>query len=182
MIISALDTSVEGQGKLDVIFNVKKVTFEDNPGASGWKKVCPKETAERKKTTTKAEQKQVATKKRKTKPKKKVQKSSMLYAVLSCEHSNRHTNIASCFLGSAKTEIKLTNKGRKRIIRAWELNGLGREYSDGLHFELSRKFSFRAQNSSDMLSLRLVIRDKSPDGKIMFEDVVGEYGTIRVRQ
>ena len=84
-------------------------------------------------------------------------------------------------LKSIISEIKLTNKGRKRIIRAWELNSLGREYSDGLHFELSRKFSFRAQNSSKNLTLRLVIRDKSPDGKIMFEDVVGEYGTIAVR-
>ena len=100
-------------------------------------------------------------------------------AVLSCEHGNRHINIAACFAGSVDTEIKLTNFGRTNIYKMWQLNELGVEYQDGLHFELSDSFSLQAQNSSDVLNLRLIIKDDS--GKVLFEDVVSQFGVIGVQ-
>ena len=61
----------------------------------------------------------------------------------------------------------------------WQLNELGTEHQDGLHFELSESFSFRAQNSSDLLTLRLLIKNDS--GSILFEDVVGQWGVIGIQ-
>ena len=60
----------------------------------------------------------------------------------------------------------------------WQLNELGVEYQDGLHFELSDSFSFQAQNSSSYLDLRLILKNDS--GEIIFEDVVSQLGIISV--
>ena len=100
-------------------------------------------------------------------------------AVLSCELSNRHTNIVACFAGDVDTEIKLTNFGQANIYKVWELNSLGSEYQDGLHFQLSDNFRLQVQNASDIFVLRLIIRDDSE--QIVFEDVVSQYGVIGVQ-
>ena len=150
------------------------------------KRAAAAEAERRRRATAEAERKRIAAQKRKAriaaqkrKARIKAKKSSILYAVLSCEHSNRHTNIAACFVGAVKSEIKLTNKGRTRIYKSWELHSLGKEYNDGLRFELSKKFSFVARNSSKNLTLRLVIRDNRR--KIVFQDVAGQYHFIKVK-
>ena len=43
---------------------------------------------------------------------------------------------------------------------------------------MSDSFSFHAQNASDQLNLRLVIKDDA--GEVVFEDVVGQFGVINV--
>ena len=83
-----------------------------------------------------------------------------------------------CFDDSVDTEIKLTNYGRTKIYKHWQVPSFGAEHHDGLRFELSDSFSFHAQNASDWLNLRLIIKNDS--GKVVFEDVVGQFGVINV--
>lgn len=101
-------------------------------------------------------------------------------AVLSCEFNGRHTNIAACFLSPGGTAgyIELDNFGKKQVIQAWEVPNMGRQTSNGLEFELSSSFNFKAQNLSDTLALKLRVTDAS--GNQLFEDAKGRNGVIFV--
>ena len=97
-------------------------------------------------------------------------------AVLSCEMFGSHVSIAPCFDG---TDLKLTNNGQTRIYKIYNISQLGREYGDGLHINLSTSFSLTAQNSHDTFNLGIKIYDAN--NKEVYQDMVGKYGVIRVR-
>ena len=97
-------------------------------------------------------------------------------AVLSCGFPGDHINILACFDG---TDLKLTNHGQTRIYKNYNFRQLGREYRDGLHINLSTSFSLTAQNSSDHLTLGIKIYDAN--NKEVYQDMVGQYGVIKVR-
>lgn len=104
-------------------------------------------------------------------------------ATLSCEFQRSHTNIAACFLGgkySTNTQLELNNGNANQIYQGYELNRAGRESRNGLLIDLTRSFKIQAQNASDYLSLRLKIVERN-GGKVVFEDIVSQYGVISIR-
>jgi|GEM_PF-4884801 len=104
-------------------------------------------------------------------------------ANLRCEFQGNHTNIAACFLGgeyAADTELELSNGNSKQIYQGYELNRVGQESRNGLQINLKRSFKIQAQNASDRLSLRLKIVERK-GGKVVFEDIVSQYGVISIR-
>ena len=96
-------------------------------------------------------------------------------AILSCGFNGGHINIAACFLD---TVLKLTNNGQTAIYKAYNIGQAGNEYSDGLHINLSESFRLTAQNSQDNLVLGIVI--KNSNGQLVYQDVVGRFGVIKV--
>lgn len=96
-------------------------------------------------------------------------------AVLSCQLRGEHINIYACF---ENTELKVTNNGRTKVYKVYDLAQAGTEHRDGLHIELSENFDLRAQNSQEYLVLGLVVRNAS--GDIVYEDQAGRYGTVWV--
>lgn len=96
-------------------------------------------------------------------------------AILSCGFNGSHINIAACFLD---TDLKLTNNGQTAIYKAYNIGQVGNEYSDGLHINLSESFRLTAQNSQDNLVLGIVI--KNSNGQVVYQDVVGRFGVIKV--
>ena len=100
------------------------------------------------------------------------------YAVLSCEANGSHANIAACFSGGqygADTDFTLNGK----IYKAYNINQVGRENSEGLAFDLTNDFSVVAQNANDFLILKLVITNRLTN-KIVYQKEVGQYGVIRI--
>jgi hypothetical protein len=92
-------------------------------------------------------------------------------AILSCGFNGSHINIAACFLD---TDLKLTNNGQTAIYKAYNIGQVGNEYSDGL----TESFRLSAQNSQDNLVLGIVI--KNSNGQVVYQDVVGRFGVIKV--
>jgi len=88
-----------------------------------------------------------------------------------------HISIFACF---ENTDLKITKEGRSRLYKVWELQQAGRPDRDGLHIDLPENFTLFAQNSNDILTLSIVIRNVN--GKIVHQDQVGQYGVIRVRR
>ncbi|NBX08041.1 MAG: hypothetical protein EBR12_08295 [Proteobacteria bacterium] len=88
-------------------------------------------------------------------------------AILSCGFNGSHINITACFLD---TDLKLTNNGQTAIYKAYNIGQVGNEYSDG--------FRLTAQNSQDNLVLGIVI--KNSNGQVVYQDVVGRFGVIKV--
>ena len=100
------------------------------------------------------------------------------YAVLSCEANGSHANIAACFSGGqygADTDFTLNGK----IYKAYNINQVGRENSEGLAFDLTNDFSVVAQNANDFLILKLVITNRLTN-KIVYQKEVGQYGVINI--
>ena len=100
------------------------------------------------------------------------------YAVLSCEANGSHANIVACFSGGqygADTDFTLNGK----IYKAYNINQVGRENSEGLAFDLTNDFSVVAQNANDFLILKLVITNRLTN-KIVYQKEVGQYGVIRI--
>ena len=100
------------------------------------------------------------------------------YAVLSCEANGSHANILACFSGGqygADTDFTLNGK----IYKAYNINQVGRENSEGLAFDLTNDFSVVAQNANDFLILKLVITNRLTN-KIVYQKEVGQYGVIRI--
>tara|TARA_A100001011_G_C13759708_1_gene614736 strand:+ start:31 stop:414 length:384 start_codon:yes stop_codon:yes gene_type:complete len=101
-------------------------------------------------------------------------------AVLSCEFSGSHTNIYVCFMGDyTETELELKNFGNLNIYKAYDLQSLGYETSEGFEFTLSDSFYLVAQNASDTMVLRLKIYDTNYN--VVYEDVAGHYDVISVQ-
>lgn len=96
-------------------------------------------------------------------------------AILSCGHNGSHINIAACF---TDTDLKLTNNGQTGVYKVYNIGQLGTEYRDGLHISLSKNFRLTAQNSQDTLVLGLIIKDAI--GNVVYQDVVGRFGVIKV--
>jgi hypothetical protein len=103
-------------------------------------------------------------------------------AILSCGMgTNDHINILACFAGGsngADTELELKNGNQYGMFKAYNISGLGREYRDGFHINLQHHFSIKAQNSHDILTLSLKIKDSK--GNVVFQKSVAQYGVISV--
>jgi DNA-binding transcriptional MerR regulator len=103
-------------------------------------------------------------------------------ATLSCEFQGNHINIAACFVGgeySKGTQLRVDNGRDSQIYQAYELLRAGKELPNGLQIDLRESFYIQAQNASDDLSLRLQI-SKREGGGVVFENIVSQYGVVRV--
>ena len=103
-------------------------------------------------------------------------------AIFSCGMgTNDHINILACFAGDrngADTELEIKNGNQYGMYKAYNISGLGREYRDGFHIKLDHNFSIKAQNSHDILTLSLKIKDSQ--GNVVFQKSVAQYGVISV--
>jgi hypothetical protein len=103
-------------------------------------------------------------------------------AIFSCGMgTNDHINILACFAGGrngADTELELNNGNQYGMYKAYNISGLGREFRDGFHIKLHHNFSIKAQNSHDILTLSLKIKDSQ--GNVVFQKSVAQYGVISV--
>jgi len=101
-------------------------------------------------------------------------------AILSCEFSGNHTNLAACFSGGqygADTELELTNGSQYGMYKAYQLYQLGQETTQGLVLSLKKNFNIKAQNSSSNLLLSLVIKERS-SGRIIYQKSASKYGLV----
>jgi hypothetical protein len=96
-------------------------------------------------------------------------------AVLSCGIGGNYINILVCFQNS---DIRVTTGNITSRYGVHDVLSLGKEYRDGIHFLLPEHFKIEAQNSDSDLTLSLII--KNADGKVLFQDQVGQYRTIAV--
>jgi len=102
------------------------------------------------------------------------------YLVLSCGFNGNHINILACFAGRYNdTEIELTNGRDYGLYQPYQISGLGKAYSDGLHINLRSTFDFTAQNSADSLILGAKVFSRA-SGEVLFQKQVSQYGVIRV--
>ena len=102
------------------------------------------------------------------------------YLVLSCGFNGNHINILACFAGRYNdTEIELTNGRDYGLYQPYQISGLGKAYSDGLHINLRSTFDFTAQNSADSLILGAKVFSRA-SGEVLFQKQVSKYGVIRV--
>jgi hypothetical protein len=100
-------------------------------------------------------------------------------AVISCGFNGSHINIAACFVDKSNgTDLKVTKNGSTKLYKAWELGNAGSEQGDGLHIDLPKSFSIKAQNAHKTLTLGIVITDTA--GNEVYSDAVGKWGVINV--
>ena len=96
-------------------------------------------------------------------------------AVLSCGMQGRNLNVMACF---GDTDLKITKNNRSKIYKIYQLNSAGRMRGDGLHIDLPKSFTIKAQNSHRTLVLGIKILNKQDN--VTYEDQVGKWGVINV--
>ena len=86
-------------------------------------------------------------------------------AILSCDFRGKHTTIYSCINNPNTLEIKSGSK--YKMYQVHELEELGSQLNDGLHFYLDEKFSIKVKNSANNLLLTLKIYNRAT-GELIF--------------
>lgn len=102
------------------------------------------------------------------------------YALITCGFQQQHMNIHACFSGRVGTEIELRNGNQYGLYKVYEIHRLGQEMRNGFKVNLRREFELRAQNSSDTLTLGVVIIDVKTE-KVLFQQQVARFGVISIR-
>jgi hypothetical protein len=101
-------------------------------------------------------------------------------AYLTCEFMGNHTNIIPCFLGDhVNTQLEITNGGDYQMLQGYELNKVGKEYSEGLVIQLHKSFAIRAQNANSDFILTLKIED-SATGRQIYKRSASQWKTLAV--
>tara|TARA_B110000503_G_C7134031_1_gene408049 strand:+ start:233 stop:2050 length:1818 start_codon:yes stop_codon:yes gene_type:complete len=102
-------------------------------------------------------------------------------AKLSCGMgSGDHINIVACFAESkygAPTELEIRNGQDNRMFKPYNVSQAGSENSSGLVINLRSRFGIKAQNSSDILVLSLVIIDNAT-GKRIYTQSAAQYDVV----
>lgn len=98
-------------------------------------------------------------------------------AILTCGFGGDHINIAACFVGPPDTELEVRNGSEYGLYKVYELTRVGRQTSKGLILDLESTFEISAQNSSDAVTLGLVVLDRN--NKILYQRQVGQFGVVR---
>ena len=105
-------------------------------------------------------------------------------AMLQCGFQGQHTNIQACFAGfehAADTELEVRNGQDYGMYKAWELARAGREDGrEGFKIPLRGQFAIKAQNSSNTLTLTLVVRETG-SGRVVYTKSAAQYGVVSFR-
>ena len=96
-------------------------------------------------------------------------------AIISCGMNGQNMNVQACFKDSA---LKLTTHEGGKLYNIYNILQAGSMEKDGLHIDLPKEFEVAAQNSHNILVLTVTIKDS--DGKTLYSDQQGQYGTVRV--
>ena len=94
--------------------------------------------------------------------------------------SGDHINIVACFAKSkygAPTELEIRNGQDNRMFKPYNVSQAGSENSSGLVINLRSRFGIKAQNSSDILVLSLVIIDNAT-GKRIYTQSAAQYDVV----
>jgi hypothetical protein len=102
------------------------------------------------------------------------------YAVITCGFQGQHMNILACFAGRVGTEIELRNGNEYGLYKVHEIGRLGQESQDGFRVNLRRNFELKVQNSSEHLTLGVVVREVKSE-QVVFQKQVSRFGVISVR-
>lgn len=97
-------------------------------------------------------------------------------AVFTCGINGGHVNMMICLDG---TEIKMIRNGQASVHTIYNVDRLGIDQGSGLTIRLTENFSLVAQNSSDIYVMGLKVYDS--EGDVVFQDMVGRFGVISVR-
>jgi len=102
-------------------------------------------------------------------------------AILTCGMGNRHINVRACFVAqnaaSVDTELKLRNGDDFGLYKAYNIDSVGKEHSDGFYIDLRKHFSLVAQNSHDTLILGLKILDRVT-GKVLYQNAGAQFAVL----
>ena len=104
-------------------------------------------------------------------------------AELSCAYSGQLANPNSCFYPSmygGGTTFELQNGGFYKMYQYHDLSQAGLTIDNVLHIPLEQSFKITTQNSDTFALLNLKIKETST-GKIIFEQSVGYYRVISVK-
>jgi len=104
-------------------------------------------------------------------------------AIFTCGMGNRHINVRACFVAqksfSVDTELKLRNGEQFGLYKAYNIDSVGKERSDGFYIDLREHFSVVAQNSHDTLILGLKVVDRVT-GKVLYQNAGAQFTVLSV--
>jgi len=101
-------------------------------------------------------------------------------AELTCGFRGQHIRLLACFSSSLiSTELELRNGPAYGLYKAYEIDRLGQETSQGFVIDLKRNFELQVQNASETLILGVRILDVRT-GQVLYEKQVGQFGAIIV--
>ncbi len=97
-------------------------------------------------------------------------------AILTCGINRQVVHTAVCFQNS---DLTIRANGNTTVYNRNNFHSLGGQNYDGSHIILPESFELRAQNSHNIELLQLVVKNQR--GEITYQDMVGQYGVIAVR-
>lgn len=104
-------------------------------------------------------------------------------AILACEFQSRNMGqLYPCFHDSNSngTELYLANGEDVNVYKAYDLQRLGREQSDGLHIPLQRKFEIKGQNDSKDFILTMTIKNTAT-GEVLNKQKAGTWKLVYMK-
>lgn len=105
-------------------------------------------------------------------------------AVITCKIYGNNTSIDYCLRQSdyysRNTQLEIQNGDNYGMYQYWDISRIGSQQHDGFHIQLGNKFALSIQNSNELATLNLKIKNIKNDN-IIFNKSAAQYGEILFR-